>query len=129
MKNIFLLPLIVLIAGCATLSGPLKSLTRIEQVQPGVTREEASSILGDKVVVGYEITDPKSGSTKPIVITNPQKAETITQGTKTYEVVYYFTHIVKADGNITDDELTPLVFENGRLAGKGWYFLNKVRKP
>ena len=118
-----------LAAGCVTISGPLRNLTRIEQVRPGMSREEIDGILGDQVVIGYEITDPKQGTTKPIVITNPQKVETIAQGTKAYEVVYYFTHIVKADGRITDDELTPLIFEGGRLAGKGWYFLNKVRKP
>lgn len=129
MNNFFLFLLCFLAAGCATLGGPLKNLTRIEQVRPGMSREEVSGILGDQVVIGYEITDPKQGSTKPIVISNPQKAETIAQGTRTYEVVYYFTHIVKADGSITDDELTPLIFENGRLTGKGWYFLNKVRKP
>ena len=131
MKRIFFIVMCCLFAaGCATLgSGPLKNLTRIEQVQLGMSRDEIKGILGDQVVIGYEITDLKQGSTKPIVIPNPQRSETITQGTKTYEIIYYFTHIVRADGSITDDELTPLTLEDGRLVGKGWYFLNKIRKP
>ena len=129
MKKNLLILVCLFAAGCAAIGGPLKSLTRIEQVRPGMSRDEISGILGDQVVIGYEITDPKQGSTKPIVIPNPQRVEMIAPGTKTYEAVYYFTHIVKADGSITDDELTPLIFEGGRLAGKGWYFLNKIRKP
>jgi hypothetical protein len=41
---------------------------------------------------------------------------------KTVEVLYYVT-----DGRIWEDPetqtLTPLIFENGRLAGWGWTFL------
>ena len=40
-------------------------------------------------------------------------------------VDYYYTDIKKADDAVTDDELTPLVMENGRLVGWGWSFLDQ----
>ena len=108
---------------------PIKNLTRAQQVHMGMSKDEVKGIMGEAVVIGYEITDVKQGTTKPVTVKNPQRTETIQQGTKVYDVSYYFTHIVKADGAITDDELTPFIFENNQLLAKGWYFLNKIRKP
>lgn len=129
MKKIGVLLLCVIWAGCVTIEeSPLKSLTRIQQVREGLSKEEVRGILGDEVVVGYEITDVKEGRTKALTVKNPQRTETVRRGDETYEVLFYFTHIRQADGVITDDELTPLVFHRDRLIGKGWRFLKKIRK-
>ena len=48
---------------------------------------------------------------------------------KIFEVIYYVTDVKNDDGAITDDELTPLVFDEGNLIGWGWSFLqNNVQK-
>jgi hypothetical protein len=39
------------------------------------------------------------------------------------EVLYYYTDLRQRDDRITDDELTPLVFRDGKLAGKGYDYL------
>ncbi|MCJ7555009.1 MAG: DUF3192 domain-containing protein [Ignavibacteriaceae bacterium] len=43
---------------------------------------------------------------------------------KIFEVWYYYTDMKAYDGAITDDELTPVVFENDKLIGWGQSFLN-----
>jgi hypothetical protein len=40
------------------------------------------------------------------------------------EILFYYTDR-QADGGITNDELTPLVFERGELVGWGWSYLDQ----
>lgn len=56
----------------------------------------------------------------------PHFLESFERDGYTYEVLFYRTHRVKADGITTRDETTPVVFENGYLIGWGeglWYEL------
>ena len=39
--------------------------------------------------------------------------------------MFYQTETRKADGAIADNELTPIVLEDGRLVGWGWIFLRQ----
>ena len=43
-----------------------------------------------------------------------------------FELLLYYTDIKKADGAITDDELTPIVLKDGRVDGWGWSYWNNV---
>jgi len=59
-------------------------------------------------------------------INNPYKSEVLYgKNGKTLEVLYYYTDIQRADGAITDDELTPLVFDDDILIGWGRGFLQE----
>jgi len=125
-KKIFLF-LSLFLVGCATTqTANIKNLSNLSQISVGMSQEEVSRIMGDSVIVGYEITSEKSGAFKPITVRNPQRSETIQRGGKVYQAVFYFTSIRQEDGSITDDELTPLIFRDGRLVGQGWPFLNKI---
>ena len=57
--------------------------------------------------------------------TNPYKTELLQGKDKVFEVLYYYTDVKRADGAITDDELTPLVFDDGKLLGWCQSFLNE----
>jgi hypothetical protein len=57
-----------------------------------------------------------------IAVPNPYRSEIKKVGNKNYEILFYYTDIRKQDGAITDDELTPLVLEDGKLIGWGWFF-------
>ena len=57
--------------------------------------------------------------------TNPYRSEILQGSNETFEVLYYYTDVKKADGAITDDELTPLVFKDKKLIGWGWSFLGQ----
>ncbi len=58
--------------------------------------------------------------------TNPHRTELAQtpDGTEV-EILFYQTETRLADGAIADDELTPLVLEDGHLAGWGWIFLRQ----
>ena len=47
---------------------------------------------------------------------------------KKYSVLYYISSIVKPDGLVSEDELTPLVFDGEILVGKGLDELDRIRR-
>ncbi len=111
------------------LSQPSKDsrLTRINSVRVGMTSKEVAATIGEKTTIGYERPDITSSAYHPVAVNNPYHKELLRAADKTYDVFYYFTHIQRADGIISSDELTPLVFEKDILIGKGWDFLNKLK--
>ena len=119
----------MILSGCATMPSPtIREMVNLHSLHNGMSAQEVNTLLGDKVVTGYDLVNSKKQIFTPITLKNPYREETLKNGDKTYEVAYYFTSIKKQDGMITDDELTPLVFENSRLIGQGWSFLNALRK-
>ena len=85
--------------------------------------------MGEKTTIGYERPDPASSAYHPVTVSNPYHKEFLRGADKTYDVFYYFSHIQRADGIISSDELTPLVFEKDILIGKGWDFLEQTQGP
>lgn len=86
-----------------------------------MSKDDVLGIMGTKTVRAYQ-------KGKAIEITNPYRNEILRGKDKILEVVYYVTDVKKDDGAITDDELTPLVFEDGKLTGWGWSFLDDAVK-
>jgi len=85
----------------------------------GMTKGEALSIMGideRRLFGGIGYTQR---------ISNPYKSEILQGDKKTFEVLYYYTDLKKQDGAITNDELTPLIFDEDKLIGWGWSFLNE----
>ena len=118
-----------MLSGCAVTTSPLvRQMVDLRSIQAGMFSSEVKTLLGDKVVTGYDLTDPKKEAGTPIIITNPYREKTFKTGDKIYTVAYYFTSIKKQDGRITEDELTPLVFENNRLIGHGREFWARLKK-
>jgi hypothetical protein len=83
----------------------------------GVKSEEISN----KWEVGIVNTQAHRTS----VLSNPFRTETLRGERDTLEVFFYYTDVKRSDGAITDDELTPLVFKEGRLIGWGQGFLSE----
>ena len=119
---------LMILSGCATTSATVREMVDLHSIHDGMSLPEVKTRLGDKVVTGYDLVNPKKQIFTPITLKNPYREETFKNGDKTYEIAYYFTSIKKQDGMITDDELTPLVFENNRLIGQGWTFLDALKK-
>ena len=97
----------------------------LEQVRTGMTLADIETVVGKQIIVGYELVDAQTGQYKPLVRDNPYRRESIGK----YDVAYFLVGIKKADDRISDDELVPLVFQNGRLVGMGWPFFDaKVKR-
>lgn len=128
MKIFFYILMICALSGCAGLTeSGVKNLTKVQYVEKGMSKEDVKNIMGSQVVIGYEITDVKAGTTKPLTMPNPYRSETLKDGDRVLDVEFYFTHIRQPDGIVSDDELTPLIFDNNKLTAQGWGALNKIK--
>lgn len=63
-------------------------------------------------------------------IDNPYRSETLKARTgKATRSSIYYIELKQRDDKITDDELTPLVFQDGKLIGWGYSFLDQRVPP
>lgn len=130
-KLFYLLVMALLLGGCATVT--LQSATSINRqnllsLSLGMPKDEALSVMGTKTktakVVLNQYANWAETPVENIIINNPYKNEILRdKDNKVFEVIYYVTDVKKSDNAISDDELTPLVFDNGKLIGWGWGFL------
>lgn len=118
--------LFVLAAGCTSSLDRVRTVNRrnILKLSVGMTKEQALAIMGNKSG-GGRFGEP--------TVNSPYKSEILQSREKTFEVLYYYTDIKSViyaanPATITDDELTPLVFDNGKLIGWGTSFLEDIRK-
>ena len=126
MKRILLVLLCLGLTGCVTTMSDIITPNRenLLKLSIGMNKEEVINIMpkGKGTVVPF--AGPYTGLiNKGITINNPYRSEILQGKDKTLEIIYYVTDIKKNDDAITDDELTPLVFDNGKLIGWGWEFL------
>ena len=115
MRKILALLLCLGLCGCASLSG-VRTMNRenLLKLSIGMTKQEALNVMGTRSFGTY--TDGR--------INNPYRNEILSNKEgKVFEVLYYYTDAKRIDDAITDDELTPLIFDNGKLIGWGWSFL------
>ncbi len=120
--------LLLLLTGCAALSeSPAPSPMSFPLVSVGLTKAEVEQKMGTKLTVGYKKRGP-SGDFEPITINQPYRTESVSVDGEDWEVYYYFIRVKQPDGQITDDELEPFLFRDGRLMGRGWPFLRDLKK-
>lgn len=86
----------------------------------GIGRSFAEEVMGKKSIRAYR-------DNKEIVIPNPYRAENFSKGSKNLYILFYVTDVVTDDDQYSDEELTPLVFTDGVLAGWGWKAYNEAR--
>jgi len=143
-SRLLVLVLIPLLGGCAVnwgfsdignmlVNDPIERLRgankrNIARVAADMPRGEVEALMGwDRA--GGGIVDVVHGRTQYLQARNPMREERLlgVDGLD-YDVVYYYTDLRQRDNKITDDELTPVVYRDGRVAGIGYGFLNE-RSP
>lgn len=132
-RLLMVLGFVLILAGCEHVPvssvGPSEIMQQrfitTSQLRMGLSHVEVEALLGKEVVIGYSLVDEKSEQYKPLTIANPQRSEIVGKNNKTYSVDYYLIGIKVADDKISDEELVPLIFQDDRLVGMGWDFLNK----
>ena len=90
---------------------------RIGTLQPGMTPEQVIAHIGP----GIDADFLGNGA-----LPNPFKTEMYPAGDDTFTLLFFYSQRTVADGNITDDELMPVVFKNGLLDGWGWSYWEGV---
>ena len=121
MKKILLVVFCLWLTGCTTTDGVrAANREKLLKLSLGMPKEEVMSTMGTKTISAYGDIFGSGGSS---IINNPYRSEILQGKDKVFEVLYYYTDVKKRDDAVTDDELTPLVFDNGKLIGWGWGFL------
>lgn len=134
MRFIWVLCLGLGLAGCAptTVYNPMQvaetppelllNESGFKALHDGMTVEEVHKAMGQELVIGYKFQSPDY---KPLTIANPYRTQEFKdQG---YLIEYYVASIRKTDGVVSDNELMPLIFKDGKLAGRGWSMANSIR--
>jgi len=127
-KIICAFALAVLATGCGITSDQIRTENRqnLLKLSLGMTKQEVLGIMGTETVhmplLGFGRGWRQSDYIE--TINNPYKSEILPGKEKTFDVLYYYTDEKRVDGAITDDELTPLVFDDGKLIGWGQGFLD-----
>ena len=117
----------------------------LEELRPGMTRDAVLRLMGvgeQKQLGGSETQGTIGTGTDTLGVTsvripiggrtprlyNPHRSEIYSADGSTWEILYYYTHVMRADGIVTDDELTPLVLRDEVLEGWGWSFLSGLER-
>lgn len=127
--RIALVSLLAAAGACSTLmKDPLEQLRTANQqnlakIAPGMTRMEVESVMGG-ARAGGKLPEVLFGRVQYLEAKNPMREETLSgaDGAE-YLVLFYYTDAKKLDDKITDDELTPVAFRDGKVAGVGYGFL------
>lgn len=116
MRHLCIAVLALTVSACSTFYLDSSDLLRdankenIKRLAVGMDKTTATQIMG---------TEPSKSLF--MWIDNPYRSETVTgKDGRPYEVLYYYTDMKQRDDKITDDELTPLVFQQGKLVGWGY---------
>lgn len=134
-RSALIIAVLLFLVGCTALFYTPQNLmsdnrAHLSSLHPGLTKDEAIKIMG---------TEGKSKCNglgainificmSSEVINNPYRTTGFQSEGKAYDILYYWTDVKQKDDVITDDELTPLIFENGKLIGWGRDLLDATIK-
>ena len=97
--------------------------SNLAKLSAGMPRAQAERIMGS-AAAGGKLGDVVFGRLQHLEVRNPMREERVRGADGAdYEVLFYYTDLRTRDDRITDDELTPVVFRDGRLAGIGYPWL------
>lgn len=105
-----------------TIAGIIEQNRRnLSTLSLGMTKEKVLNIMENRPLIAYQ-------NGEKISVTSPQKEEILEGKDKRLDVLYYMTEVYGKDYTVTNDKLTPLVFEGNKLIGIGWSFLEEIMK-
>lgn len=115
MTRIYALALALALAACSNFYVDPADMMResnrenLKKLSVGMEKQVAMDTMG---------TEPSRGVF--MWIDNPHRSEAVTaKDGQRYEVLYYYTDMKQRDDKITDDELTLLLFQDGKLVAWG----------
>ena len=121
----FIVASVLVLFGCSNIYLDTSDLLRAQN-----TGNLAKLTVGLRKEVVMEMMGTEASKGVFMWIDNPYRSETLTgKDGKSYEVLYYYSDMKQRDDKITDDELTPLVFQDGKLIGWGYPFLDQRVPP
>ena len=99
------------------------------KIDIGVSKNKALEVMGGvQKIQTYTSTSPVTKK-EDIVINNPVDREFKTDSSgNTVEIVWYYTHSKKAEGDMTKAQQTPVILEKNAVVGMGWDFYEEYAR-
>ena len=99
------------------------------KIDLGATKTKVLDAMGGVQKIQTYITTSIVTEKKGIIINNPYNREfkTDTAG-NTIEILWYYTNVNKAEGDVTKEQQTPIVLEKNAVIGLGWDFYEEYAK-
>ena len=99
------------------------------KVDIGVTKTKVLEVMGGVQKIQTYISTSFMTKKESIIINNPFNREFKTDSAgNTIEILWYYTNLNKADGDITKEQQTPIVLEKNAVVGMGWDFYEDYAK-
>lgn len=114
-KNLIAISFVVILTSCANYNSfRAENRENIARLEQGMSKEQVITIMGKSTASGLGET-----------ITNPYKREFIqTKNGDKLEILYYYTEQI--GDKYWEEGMTPVVFEQGRVVGIGWRYLDST---
>lgn len=99
------------------------------KVDIGISKTKVLEAMGGVQKIQTYITTSPVTKKEDVIINNPANREfrTDTAG-NTIEILWYYTHTKKAEGDITKEQQTPIILEKNAVVGLGWDFYEEYAK-
>jgi len=99
------------------------------KIDLGITKTKLLEVMGGiKKIQTYTSTSFMTKK-ESIIINNPVNREFKTDSAgNTVELIWYYTNVNKADGEITKEQQTPIILEKNAVVGMGWDFYEQYAK-
>lgn len=94
----------------------------------GMTHEEVTALLNDKVILGYEV-DPLTETVRPIEVSRLYASEVFSAGEQFYQVDQYIAHDASDGTANVEADLFPLAYKDGILVAKGPAAVEALKTP
>jgi hypothetical protein len=135
MGRYFFIGMLVFLSGCVSVgrdrpgmdglnAARRQPLTAISRVRTGMDLAQVSDLMRDRLVTGYRRAG--DGVYEAVETAQPYQSTRRATDTGTYEIYFYFTQVYRADGMVSQEELTPLIFLDQKLVGIGYESLENI---
>ena len=99
------------------------------KIDLGITKTKLLEVMGGIQKIQTYTSTSFLTKKESIIINNPVNREFKTDSAgNTTEVIWYYTNVNKADGEITKEQQTPIILEKNAVVGMGWDFYEQYAK-
>jgi len=99
------------------------------KVDIGVTKTKVLEVMGGVQKIQTYTSTSFMTKKESVIINNPFNREFKTDSAgNTIEILWYYTNVNKADGDITQEQQTPIILEKNAVVGMGWDFYEDYAK-
>jgi len=99
------------------------------KIDIGATKTKVVEVMGGVQKIQTYTSTSFMTKKESVIINNPFNREFKPDSAgNTIEILWYYTNINKADGDITKEQQTPIVLEKNAVVGMGWDFYEDYAK-